>query len=125
MNFRREIAELAQRPEGGSWFSALGSKPLRKVLEGAYNLPQEFGRLDVDRQREIVRDKTSQMFGTSDLTAFRDPANVEKVINRFLIRAQIDEGPAPGTPGLTALTLLQSASNRGSQGLLNLFTARI
>ena len=30
MNFRREIAELA-KGEGGSWFSVLGSKPLRQV----------------------------------------------------------------------------------------------
>ena len=64
------------------------------------------------------------MFGVSNLTAFRDPANVEKLIDRFLIRAQIDEGPAPGTPGLAALTLLQFASASGSLGWSNLLAAR-
>jgi hypothetical protein len=32
MNFRREIADLAVG-EGGSWFSVLGSTPLREVFE--------------------------------------------------------------------------------------------
>lgn len=125
MNFRREIADLAAKgTEGGSWFSVLGSKPLRKVFESAFNLPSEFGRLEVDRQREILRDKTSRMFGTADLAAFRDPKNVEKVIDRFLIRAQVEAGPAAGTPGMTALTLLQNASASGSLGWSNLLAAR-
>ena len=38
------------------------------------------------------------MFGTDDLTAFQDPENVEKVINRFLARAQIEAGRRPHGP---------------------------
>lgn len=121
LNFRREMAELS-RGEGGSWFSVLGSKPLRKVFESAFNLPREFGAIDVDRQREILREKSSAMFGSSSLTAFAEPQNVDKMLDRFLARAQMDQGPSPTTRGSVALALLQS-SNNGSQGLFNLFSA--
>lgn len=123
MTFRREIAELSRGPEGASWFSVLGSKPLRAVLEKAFNLPKAFGQLDVDRQREVMRDKTRAMFGTSNLTAFQDAGNVQKVIDRFLVRAQIESGASGTTAASTALTLLQGAGG-GSQGLFNLLAAR-
>jgi Protein of unknown function (DUF1217) len=125
MHFRREIAELsAHGTEGASWFTVLGSKPLRQVFEKAFGLPAAFGKLDVDRQREVMRDKTSAMFGASDLTAFRDPANVQKLIDRFLARAQIEAGVSAATPGSAALTLLQNASGNASQGLFNLLASR-
>ena len=124
MNFRREMAELSQGAEGGSWFTVIGSTPLRQVIEKAYGLPKEFGQIDVDRQRDILRDKTSTMFGTANLTAFADPKNVEKVINRFLARAQLEAGPSASSPGSSALTLLQNASAGGSAGLYNLLLAR-
>jgi Protein of unknown function (DUF1217) len=124
MHFRREIADLAKGAEGGSWYSILGSKPMRAVFEKAYGLPTAFGRLDVDQQRDVMRDKTSALFGTDKLTAFQDPANVEKLVNRFLARAQIEEGPSGFTPGAAALALLQSFHASGSDGLLNLLASR-
>lgn len=123
MNFRREMAELSKGAEGGSWFTVLGSKPLREVVEKAYGLPGSFGRIDIDRQRDTLRDKTSALFGTPNLTAFADPANVQKVIDRFLARAQLDSGPSAAAPGSGALTLLRNAAE-GSQGLYNLLAAR-
>ncbi|HRO11248.1 DUF1217 domain-containing protein [Amaricoccus sp.] len=123
MNFRREIAELAQG-EGGSWYSLLGSKPLREVVEKAFGLPTAFGQIDIDQQREILRDKASALFGSDSLAVFQDAANVEKVINRFLARAQIEEGVSSTSPGAAALTLLQSMNDSGSQGLLNLLASR-
>lgn len=124
MNFRREMAELSQGAEGGSWYSVIGSTPLRQVIEKAYGLPKEFGQIDVDRQRDMLRDKTSTLFGTANLTAFAEPANVEKMINRFLARAQLESGPSASTPGSAALTLLQNATSGSSAGLFNLLLAR-
>jgi hypothetical protein len=127
MNFRREIAALAAASEGGAgWFAVLGSKPLRTVLEKAYGLPSEFGRLDVDRQRDVLRDETAALFGTPDLAAFADPANVARTIDRFLARAQLDAGPAASAPGVAALTLLRSGAGGagGSEGLFALLAAR-
>jgi hypothetical protein len=125
MNFRREIAELAARGENGaSWFNVLGSKPLREVFEKALGLPRQFGQLDVDRQAETLADKSGALFGTDTLAAFRDPAAVEKLITRFLARAQIEDGITVTSPGAGALTLLQGATAGGSQGLLNLLASR-
>jgi len=124
MSFRREIADLANQGEtGASWFTVLGSKPLRSVVEAAFGLPTQFGQIDIDRQRDILRDKSSAMFGSADLTAFRDPANVDKLIDRFLAISQIRNGPSAVTGGSPALTLLQSANGGGSQGLFNLLSA--
>lgn len=124
MNFRREIAELAKGTEGGSWYAIIGSKPLRTVIEKAYGLPKEFGQVDVDRQREMLRDRTSALFGTANLTAFAEPANVQKVIDRFLARAQLEGGAVATGPASAALTLLQNAASGGSEGLYNLLVAR-
>jgi hypothetical protein len=123
MNFRREIAELA-KGDGGSWYSVLGSKPLRQVIEKAYGLPKEFGQIDIDQQRDVLRDKTSAMFDTDELTAFQNPAAVGKLIDRFLARAQIEAGVTATSPGAGALILLQGMSGSGSQGLLNLLASR-
>lgn len=122
MTFRREIAELAQG-EGASWFAVLGSKSLRTVMEKAYGLPATFGRIDVDQQREVMRDKTGVLFGTDTLAVFQDPANVERILARFLARAQIEAGVTATSPGAAALTLLQNGAS-GSQGLFNLLASR-
>ncbi len=122
LNFKREIADLASS-EKPSWYSIIGSKSMRKVIEKAFGLPSDsFGKLDVDRQREILRSKSSAMFGSSELTVFKDAANVSKVIDRFLARAQIEEGPAGSNSSSSALTLLRGGS--GTSGLFNLLLSR-
>ena len=62
MNFRREIAELAQGA-GGSWYAMLGSKPLRQVIEKAFGLPSAFSQIDIDKQRDVLRTRRGRMFG--------------------------------------------------------------
>ena len=121
LGLRREIAEYANSPtaDGAQWFRILGNTPLRTVFEGAYNLPSQFAGLDVDTQRETMRDRTRELFGDSSLAVFQDPEAVDNLINRFLVRQQINEGPGPGTPGVAALALLQNASTP-SIGLTNL-----
>jgi len=123
MTFRREIADYAAAASDGSsgtqWYQILGNEPLRAVVQAAFGLPNSFAGLDVDRQREMLEDKTSQMFGTSSVAAFRDPEAVEQMIGRYLVRTQAEAGPSAGAPGMAALTLLQSA-NSGSTGLTNL-----
>lgn len=121
LGLRREIAEYAESPAASEteWFRILGNQPLRTVFEGAYNLPGEFAGLDIDTQRETLQDRTREFFGDSSLAVFQDPQAVDDLINRFLVRQQIAQGPGPGTPGVAALTLLQSAGTP-SLGLTNL-----
>jgi hypothetical protein len=64
------------------------------------------------------------MFGTGKLTAFQDAANVDKLIDRFLARSQIEQGASATSPAAGALTLLQSLTGGGSDGLLNLLASR-
>lgn len=121
MNFRDQIADLAAG-DGKSWYTVLASKPLRAVFEGAYGLPKSFVNIDIDKQRDILAAQTEKLFGEDTLAAFQDPAAVEKVLNRFLARAQLDEGVSPSSRGAAALSLLQS--NTGSQGILNLLNSK-
>jgi hypothetical protein len=122
MNFRREIAELAgtATEDGKGWYSVLGSKPMREVMQGAFGLPKEFAAVDIDRQRETLRDRTRDLLGDGSLAVFRDPEQVERVVSRFLARRQLEEGLAGASSPV--LTLLQTAGS--SAGLLNLLAAR-
>lgn len=122
MNFRDQIGELSAG-SGKSWYVVLGSKPLREVFEGAFGLPRSFVNLDIDVQRDVLAEKASQLFGGDTLATFQDPEAVEKVLNRFLVRRQLDEGVSATSRGAAALTLLQSGSSSGSQGILNLLSS--
>lgn len=125
MNFKREIATLAAN-EKSSWFSVLGSKPLRTVVEGALGLPKEFSQLDIDKQKEIIVDRIDRQYGGDTLQVFKDPAVVGKLIDRFLARAQITEGASSGTSrAASALVLLQGmSSGSSSSGLFNLLASK-
>ncbi len=122
LGFKREIADYASLANANTagWFSIMGSTPMRTVFEGAYNLPSEFSGLDVDKQRDILRDRTRELFGSESPAVFLDPDNVNQVIDRFLVRAQINEGPSGNTPGIAALSLLQSSGSFNASAQINL-----
>lgn len=125
MNFRREIAEVAaSASDGAGWFTILGSKPLREVVQTALGLPQEFGQIDIDRQRDMIRDRMGTAFGDLSVAFFKEPENVEKMIERFLARAQIAGMTGGNAPTSPALQILQGASG-GSAGIFNLLLSRI
>ena len=122
LNFRREITRYANggAPDGYTWFEALGDKPVRAVLESAFGLPSDFGKLDIDRQRDDMRDRLSDIAGSTSLAAFNDEAVVDKVLSRFLARSAAEAGYDANTRGATALTLLSSGGVGGgaTAGLL-------
>ncbi len=125
LNFQREIQDFVGQgsSENAGWFKLMGSVPMRTVLEGAFNLPQEFAALDVDRQKDILADKAQQAFGGKSIEVFREPEAVEKVIKDYLLREQINSGPSASTPGFAALSILgqsNSGSGVGTSGLFNL-----
>ncbi|MFV0475107.1 MAG: DUF1217 domain-containing protein [Pikeienuella sp.] len=123
LNFRREIRKHANSTlsEGSAWFAVMGDKQLRAVLEDAFNLPDSFGQLDIERQREDFRRLNNSVFGDKSLKVFRDDAVVEKAIERFLIRRSIENGPSAATPGYSALTLL--GGGIGGTGMRNLIVS--
>ena len=124
LNFRRDIREIALDPnvEKSGWFKVLGSLPLRGVIEGAYNLPVGFSQIDVDRQRDEIRGRTEQLFGSGSPAVFASDENIDDLLRRFLVSAQLRSGISPSAPGATALALLQ-ASGLGTGGSTNLFAS--
>ncbi len=122
LDFKRELAALS-KSDATSWYRVIGSKPLRSVFETALNLPKELVKLDVDRQRLAVMEGARKLTGSDKITAFDDPRNMEKLINRFLVMSQIRESAASSSSANTALTLLQNMRSNG-QGLSNLFASR-
>lgn len=124
LNFRREIAALAAG-EGGSWYSILGSKPLRQVVEKAFGLPAQFAQIDIDKQADTLKDRCDRLFGSDALTVFLDKAAVDKLIDRFLARTQIEDGVAASGPAANALTLLRGmTASGGASGLWNLLSSK-
>ena len=96
------------------------------MVEKAFGLPSSFSQIDIDKQAEIaegpqrpaVRHRTS-------LTVFQDEAAVDKLIDRFLARAQIEQGAGADRPGrerADAAAGHELAS--GSSGLWNLLASR-
>lgn len=108
LNFKREIAEISAQnlSEDAGWFTAMASVPIRKVLEGAFSLPEGFSQLDLDRQKELLADNANRQFGKTSVKVFQDPDAVETAIRKYLLREQLNEGPSASTQGFAALSLL-------------------
>ena len=123
LNFKREIAELADKDlsESAGWFKAMGSVPLRTVLESAFNMPSGFSQLDIDKQKELLSDKASSLFGGTSVDVFKDPEAIETTVRRYLLQEQITSGPTANTPGFAALSLLTN-SNPGAS-IVNLLAS--
>lgn len=113
LGFRREIADYAgsDLAENTIWLRILGSKPMREVFESAFNLPKEFSTLDVDKQVEVLSSRAQDILGRDGFRAFADPDVTQRIIDRFLLRKQIEGGPSAATPGAAALSLLQMSGN--------------
>lgn len=120
LNFKREMADLAGQglTETTGWLRALGSKPIRAVLEGAFNLPAAFSQIDIDQQVGVFIDKSKQIFGSASIDVFADPEVLDSAIKRFQLREQINNGPNANTRGMSALSIL--GAGFGAGGILNL-----
>lgn len=113
LNAERELPDLAKSGSGdlAKWYTVLGNAPLRLVFEKAFGLPASFGAIDIDKQVETLKDRTKAAFGSDAVSQFTDPEKLEKLVQRFLIRSEVDAGTAALSSGQVALTLLQSASS--------------
>ena len=106
--FQRLLPEIAKDSgtNNAAWYHVMGQPPVRSVMEGALSLPASVGKLDIDRQLELFKDKARQLFGTDDLTTIALEENRETAIRRFLVRAQLAE--APSAVGMQAALSLVS-----------------
>jgi hypothetical protein len=109
LNFDRSMKAMATAggSENAAWFRVIGDVPLRRVLEGAFGLPTNFAKLDVDRQVAVLRERTGRLTGQQSIKSFADGTSRETLIRRFLVREQTGDAGSAASRGLTALGLLQ------------------
>ncbi|MEO1139475.1 MAG: DUF1217 domain-containing protein [Pseudomonadota bacterium] len=110
LNADRELVDLAagSESEDTKWFQILGTPPLRSVFETALGLPEGFAQLDIDKQREIFKDKASSNLGIDNLSDLADEAVREDFMRNYLLRDQIRDINFQSSTSI-ALSLLQSA----------------
>lgn len=122
LGFKREIAEFANSDGADTfaWFSVMGNQPLRTVLEAAYSLPTSFGTLDVDKQRDILKDRTNSMFGDTSLEVFNDETAIDSLVDRFLTTMQIRNSTQSGSGGSAALSILTSTPSNATSAIYNI-----
>ena len=120
LNAERELSELASRnlSGDGKWLTALGSAPLREVLQTAFGLPASFSQIDLDKQITVLKDRVERYLGDSDISQFHESENVQKVVRLYLLRSQTEGFGAGYSPQATALSLLQTAPS--AWGVLSL-----
>jgi hypothetical protein len=111
LNAEREVVSLARRAssEDTKWFTIMGSKPLRQVFQTVLGLPVSFASIDIDQQLTVLKDRTDRVFGTSTVSQFAEPAQLDRLLRTYLTRAEV--APSPGAAqGSLALQLLQAGS---------------
>lgn len=109
LNFAPALADILKDTENDDarWFAVMGNAPLRQVVEGALGLPSSFGRIDLDRQLEVFRDRTRAAFGSEGLSALATPEAQEKITRLFLIRQEVSAGAFASGQSI-ALALLRA-----------------
>ncbi|MBA3910421.1 MAG: flagellar protein [Rhodobacter sp.] len=110
LNAERGISELAAKStsETAKWYSILGNAPLREVLQTALGLPKSFASIDLDQQVSVLKAKAEAAFGSASISQFADPAKLEGLVRRFMLRAEMQEQGTGSSPAAIALALLRS-----------------
>lgn len=109
---QRDLKALAEQPTSdlARWYTVLGTPNLRTVFEQAFNLPASFGTLDLDRQVQVLRERTERLTGQETISQFANPAALETLTQRYFLGAEIAQITRSGVQN-TALILLQSGQN--------------
>jgi hypothetical protein len=112
LGFERELAEVSGRKlsEDGLWFTVMATPPLRRVFEGAFNLPPFLGTLDIDRQLSVFKERARAAFGDEGVRQFSDPEKQTALLRRFLLASETSAGLSSSVPGVAALSLLRGPS---------------
>lgn len=109
LNAERQIPEIAagRGSEDTKWFTLMGNRPLREMMQTALGLPASFATLDIDRQLATLKSRSRATFGSEDLSQFREPAKLEALVRTFLVRAETGVTASGGSSAArTALQLL-------------------
>lgn len=110
LNIKQGLLDIVGSTESinAQWFSIMGNVPLRNVFQTALGLPKDLASIDLDQQLNIFKERAKSLFSTDSLAEIATPAQQEKLIRLFLIRAEA-ASVAAASGSSTALTLLQSS----------------
>lgn len=113
LGVERDLTEIAVKDlsEDTLWFTVMGNPPLRKVFETAFNLPQSFGALNLDKQLETFKNKARTAFGDSSVKQFADGEKQQDLTRLFLLQADMQALNLNLGSSQTALALLQNVSS--------------
>jgi len=109
LNLQRELPELAAKAnssENAKWFTIMGNKPLRTAFQTALGLPSSTATLDLDLQLNVFKSRAKAQFGNDTVSQFADPATLDKLVKRFLLRSEMDAFSASGA-GNSAVNMMQ------------------
>jgi len=98
--------------ETTKWLTILGNTALRTVFETALGLPKSIGTLDLDQQLNAFQEKAATQLGSSSISQFSDPAALDKLTKRYLLRAEVANLSA-STGNNSALQLMQQIVSNG------------
>ncbi len=110
LNAEREFEKLSfsQASEAGKWFSIMGNPPMRNLFQTVFQLPSSFSQIDIDRQQEMLSDRSDSLFGTRDPADFNDPDLQDELITRFTALSQLESSNSNQfSAASNALTLLR------------------
>lgn len=104
----RELDRIAKMDvsDNARWFLVMGNPPLRKVVETAFNLPSSLGRLELDQQLDIFKEKYRVQFGDADLKSVTEGGRISTIIDQFLLKEQLKNSTSQLSSNNIALTLL-------------------
>ncbi|MFX0542065.1 DUF1217 domain-containing protein [Roseovarius sp. S4756] len=110
MDAKRNLPDVADvsGSDETRWYKIMGNTVLRQVFETALGLPASFSQADLDTQVAEFSDRARRQLGLDDLSSLADPGVQESIIERFLLRDQV-QAISVQSSGAVALTLLQSA----------------
>lgn len=107
-SLEREIGAVVAKgaSEKANWFHVLGNPALREVFLGAMQLPKSIASMDIDRQAEVMMEKATRIFGSSELSEFTESDQREKLTRLFLLRADLSPSSNAVSGGSVALAIL-------------------
>lgn len=106
---QRTLGSIADRnlSENAKWFTLMGQAPLRSMFETALGLPTSFGKIDIDQQLRVLREKIHAATGTDSFSQFSNEEGRERLVTLYLTRSQMSASLTDSSPASTALFLLQ------------------
>lgn len=113
LSFQKAAPSLAalDASDNTKWFNVLGDSMMREVFETALGLPAGFSQIDIDKQKEMLIEKSEQRFGITSFSDLEDEDTLNRIIRSYLLQSEISQTSGYGS-NQVALTLLSSMNSQ-------------